>query len=197
MAEREGFEPSRRLPAYTRSRRAPSTTRPPLLMARGRGRNLSGATSLFKPTSQGGLRTPSGAAKYTREFEAPSFERDGPIAYVRVKTRFTLSPMLLLLRIIGVWFLLIAMVAAVIDATKSLAGGGAWVFTPLGQQWANLNPNSLAAAKTAVETHVGTFMWNPMITEILNAPTWVVFGILGVLLFWLGRKRAPAEVFIN
>ena len=31
MAEREGFEPSRRLPAYTRSRRAPSTTRPPLL----------------------------------------------------------------------------------------------------------------------------------------------------------------------
>ena len=30
MAEREGFEPSRRLPAYTRSRRAPSTTRPPL-----------------------------------------------------------------------------------------------------------------------------------------------------------------------
>ncbi len=31
MAEREGFEPSIRLPVYTRSRRAPSTTRPPLL----------------------------------------------------------------------------------------------------------------------------------------------------------------------
>ncbi len=31
MAERVGFEPTRRLPAYTRSRRAPSTTRPPLL----------------------------------------------------------------------------------------------------------------------------------------------------------------------
>ena len=30
MAEREGFEPSRRFPAYTLSRRAPSTTRPPL-----------------------------------------------------------------------------------------------------------------------------------------------------------------------
>jgi hypothetical protein len=30
LAEREGFEPSRRFPAYTRSRRAPSTTRPPL-----------------------------------------------------------------------------------------------------------------------------------------------------------------------
>ncbi len=31
VADREGFEPSRRLPAYTRSRRAPSTTRPPVL----------------------------------------------------------------------------------------------------------------------------------------------------------------------
>ena len=30
MAERKGFEPSRRLPAYTLSKRAPSTTRPPL-----------------------------------------------------------------------------------------------------------------------------------------------------------------------
>ena len=33
MAEREGFEPSRRFPAYTLSRRAPSTTRPPLQQA--------------------------------------------------------------------------------------------------------------------------------------------------------------------
>ena len=37
MAEREGFEPSIRLPVYTRSRRAPSTTRPPLRSRRRRG----------------------------------------------------------------------------------------------------------------------------------------------------------------
>ena len=30
LAEREGFEPSKQFPTYTRSRRAPSTTRPPL-----------------------------------------------------------------------------------------------------------------------------------------------------------------------
>ena len=36
MAEREGFEPSIRLLAYTRSRRAPSTTRPPLLSNKNR-----------------------------------------------------------------------------------------------------------------------------------------------------------------
>ena len=32
MAEREGFEPSIRFPVYTLSKRAPSTTRPPLLL---------------------------------------------------------------------------------------------------------------------------------------------------------------------
>jgi hypothetical protein len=105
--------------------------------------------------------------------------------------------MSLLLRILGVWFLLLAMVAAVIDATKSLAGGGDWVVTPLAEQWSSLSPESLAAAKTAVETHIGTFLWNPVITEILHAPTWGVFGVLGLAFYWLGRKRAPAEVFIN
>ena len=33
MADSEGFEPSRRFPAYTLSRRAPSTTRPTVLKA--------------------------------------------------------------------------------------------------------------------------------------------------------------------
>ncbi len=33
MADRQGFEPWRRSPAYTLSRRAPSTTRPPVLEA--------------------------------------------------------------------------------------------------------------------------------------------------------------------
>jgi hypothetical protein len=45
MAERKGFEPLRRFPAYTLSRRAPSTTRPPLRIAcppvwKGRGHGL-------------------------------------------------------------------------------------------------------------------------------------------------------------
>ncbi len=34
VAEREGFEPSIRFTVYTLSRRAPSTTRPPLLVRR-------------------------------------------------------------------------------------------------------------------------------------------------------------------
>ena len=120
------------------------------------------------------------------------------MAYVSVTTSIRhVSNMLMLLRIFGVGLLLLAMVAAVIDATKSLAGGGAWVVTPMGQQWQALSPETLRDAKAAIETKVSTFIWDPIMTTILDAPTWVVFGILGVLLYWLGQKRKPVEVFIN
>ena len=48
------------------------------------------------------------------------------------------------LRTLGIWLLLLAMVAAVVDATKSLAGGGAWAVTPLGEQWRQLFPEMLS-----------------------------------------------------
>src|SRR3546814_19005443 len=51
MAVREGFEPSRRFPAHTRSRRAPYATRPPLLMGR-----LFLADSGFAKVNPGGSR---------------------------------------------------------------------------------------------------------------------------------------------
>src|SRR5215468_7587613 len=62
VAEREGFEPSRRLPAYTRSRRAPSTTRPPLLQSSRKGGHYSEATPLFKLTPLRSRGTASGRA---------------------------------------------------------------------------------------------------------------------------------------
>ena len=105
--------------------------------------------------------------------------------------------MLIFLRTLGVWFLLLAMVAAVVDATKSLAGGGQLIITPLGQQWSSLSQSSFEAARTAVETNVAPMLWDPVITTILQAPAWIVFGVIGAALYWLGRKRRPVEVFIN
>jgi hypothetical protein len=105
--------------------------------------------------------------------------------------------MLFLSRLIGVWFLLVAMIAAVLDGTKSLGGGGSWVATPMLDQWTSLSPSSLAAVKTAVETYVGPYFWNPVLTTVMHAPTWVVFGVLGIGFYWLGQKRRPAEVYIN
>jgi hypothetical protein len=130
---------------------------------------------------------------------ARRFEYGPAMAYVSVIAPIgnPYRAMRMLLRIMGVWLLLLAMIAAVVDATKSLAGGGAWVVTPMGQQWQALSPETLRDAKAAIESSVSPMVWDPVMTTILDAPTWVVFGILGVLLYWLGQKRKQVEVFIN
>src|SRR5262245_8080611 len=74
VAEREGFEPSRRLPAYTRSRRAPSTTRPPLLQASRKEGHYSEANPLFKRTSSRSRGTASGRA-YLAFWHASKFTK--------------------------------------------------------------------------------------------------------------------------
>src|SRR5665648_116695 len=78
MAEREGFEPSRRLPAYTRSRRAPSTTRPPLpeIERFRKAAHYSEAPTPFKR-----------AREDRRNVTKAPFERDAAMAYVSGKSR--------------------------------------------------------------------------------------------------------------
>ena len=58
-----------------------------------------------------------------------------------------------ILRTLGIWLLLLAMVAVVVDATKSLGGGGAWAVTPLGEQWRQLFPEMLEGFRQWVIGH--------------------------------------------
>ncbi len=102
--------------------------------------------------------------------------------------------MLLLLRFIGVWFLLIAMVAAVVDATKSLAGGGTWVVTPMGEQWRAINTQSLDAVKAWIVGHAGralcacSFAWAAM--------AWSV-GERQAMSEWLQHEEVAGDAFLQ
>ena len=105
---------------------------------------------------------------------------------------------MLFLRILGVWSLLVAMVALTIDGTKSLASGeGQWIATPLGEHWFNLHAASLNASQVAIERYVNPFLWDPIVISLLQVPSWIFFGILGLALYWLGRKRRRLDVFEN
>ena len=55
LAEREGFEPSIEFPLYTRSRRAPSTTRPPLLRSPTQGARKSTPKCIWSTHAIGAL----------------------------------------------------------------------------------------------------------------------------------------------
>lgn len=103
---------------------------------------------------------------------------------------------MIIVRIIGVWFLLAAVITLVIDATKSLAVSQ-FIYTSLGQQWFELHQGSLEAAKLAVETKLHPLVWDPVVTALLHWPSWALFMLIGISLLWLGRKRKTARLFTN
>lgn len=103
---------------------------------------------------------------------------------------------MLILRFLGNISFLAAIVALVYDGTKSL-GEGALSMTPLGQHWFNLSPGTLSLAQSAIEKHVSPALWDPVVVTILLAPAWVVFGVTGLILHIIGRKRTRLNVFVN
>ncbi|ODA67841.1 hypothetical protein A7A08_01007 [Methyloligella halotolerans] len=100
-------------------------------------------------------------------------------------------------RALGVILLLFAMVALVVDGTKSLGAGGDIVITPLAQQWQDLAPESYAGSQSWVNETAGPGFWELAALPILGLPAWAIFGVLGIFLYWLGQKREKTEVFIN
>ena len=98
----------------------------------------------------------------------------------------------LISRFVGLWFIAGALVALVIDATKTVAASALTV-TPLGLAWANLNPATLMSAQEFVqrriETYTGHWLWDPLLQWVLLLPTWAVLGAVGFLLTYLGRRR--------
>lgn len=103
-----------------------------------------------------------------------------------------------MLRVLGVWSLLVAMIALMVDGTQSLATSeGQWIVTPLGEHWFKLHAASLSISQAAVERHVAPWLWDPVIISLLQIPTWVFFGVLGLLLYWLGRRRKRTNVYGN
>jgi len=104
---------------------------------------------------------------------------------------------MLILRLIGIWLMLLCVVALVYDATRILADNGDIVFTSLGEHWYSIHAPSLNAAQAAIERYVAPFLWDPVITTLLFLPAWVVVGVLGLLFYFWGYRRKKINVFSN
>jgi len=104
---------------------------------------------------------------------------------------------MLVLRVLGVWLMLLAVVALVYDGTRMLADNGTLAFTSVGEHWYSIHPASLNAAQAGIERHVAPFLWDPVVTTILLLPAWLVVGGLGALFYLLGYRRKKLDVFTN
>ncbi len=93
-----------------------------------------------------------------------------------------------ILRILALFALAMALITAVLDITRSIADS-TLVMTSLGVDWQNLAPVALNQAHFMVQQYLHPAIWDPVIVQILKAPTWFVFGIIWFVLSLLGRRR--------
>ena len=97
-----------------------------------------------------------------------------------------------LARTLALWLIAGALVALVIDGTKTIASSSLTV-TSLGLAWFTISPATLLAAQEFVqrriEAVIGHWLWDPLIQWILLLPTWAVLGAVGGGLAYLGRRR--------
>ena len=84
--------------------------------------------------------------------------------------------------------LALAVITAVLDVTRTIADS-TMVITPLGKEWYEFSPNSLNNAQAFIQRQVHPFLWDPVIINILLAPSWVVFAVLSAILLWCGKVR--------
>ena len=100
-----------------------------------------------------------------------------------------------LLRFLAGVMLLVAVIFAVIDATRS--GAGQATTLTVHHAWVTASPHSLTAAQGAVQRYTHPVVWNWGVLKILQLPAWAVFGFVGLILAFLGRRRRHVNVYAN
>jgi hypothetical protein len=103
--------------------------------------------------------------------------------------------MRLLLRLLGTWLLGMALILLIIDGTRSLAAN-AIIMTSLGDTWMGLHAESLVEAKRFLASRFFGPLLETAVTVVLGLPGWVVLGVPGAFIAWLGRTRR-ARVFVR
>jgi hypothetical protein len=101
-----------------------------------------------------------------------------------------------LLRFLAGVFLLVAVIFAVNDATR-LAGPDRASAVTVHQTWSAVAPNSLNAAQRAVQNTTHPGVWNWGVLWLLQLPAWTLFGLLGLILAFVGRRRRRVNIYAN
>lgn len=110
-------------------------------------------------------------------------------------TRDDKRNMRLILRLLGTWLVGVALILLIIDGTKSL-GANAIVMTSLGDTWMALHAQSLEQVRAFLASRFFGPLLDIVVTALLNFPAWVVIGVPGILIAWLGRSRRT-RVFVR
>jgi hypothetical protein len=85
--------------------------------------------------------------------------------------------------LIGTGFL-----TASLETSAKIAIRSSSPFLPAIDLWRAQFPDSLAAARDAVEA-IHPFLWDPVIVGLMILPAWLLLGLPGAVLVWFGRPN--------
>lgn len=92
-------------------------------------------------------------------------------------------------RLLAAVSLAVAVIMAVMDATRSIAISK-FDPTPLGGTWFEYAPSSLDALKSTL-MQSAPFLWDPAMLALLKVPGFVIFAALALLLYAIGHRPQP------
>jgi hypothetical protein len=104
--------------------------------------------------------------------------------------------MLTLFRVLAAVLLLVAAIAGIYDATRSMAAGRL-VLASLLDHWSTLAPALLNSAQSAVKRATHPMVWDAGPGWLLRMPASLVLFVLGAALAYAGRRRRHVNVFAN
>ena len=93
-----------------------------------------------------------------------------------------------LFRLAAMVALSVAVIMAVLDATRSVAAS-ALVMTPLNSSWLAVSPDTRAAFETFVRAKASPIIWDSGIAWVIAQPGFAVFAVAALLLYAIGYRR--------
>ncbi len=103
---------------------------------------------------------------------------------------------MVVLRFLAGVFLLLAVIALVSDATRTMALSSLVVTSTI-EHWQRIAPGSLAASQTYFGRGGLGLVWSFGIVPVLRLPAWLSLGCIGCLLAYAGRRRRRIGIFTN
>jgi hypothetical protein len=101
------------------------------------------------------------------------------------------------LRIVAGVFLLVAVMAATNDVTRSLAARRTLGPVSTLEHWSALAPVTLDLARKSVQRRTHPLVWDLGVAKVLQLPAWGLFGLLGCAFAFLGRRRREVNIYAN
>lgn len=86
--------------------------------------------------------------------------------------------------------LAVAVIMAVLDTTRSVVASQL-VMTPLRTSWNAVSPDTLVSFEAFIREKVHPFVWDGVLSWIIDQPGFVLFAVLAFLLYCIGYRRQP------